>query len=285
MIARGVDDRDREIRQLAGATFAPVALDNEDKLAERFAGCDAVAHCAGINREMKSGDFEHVHVEGTRHVERAASKAGVHKIVITSFLRARPNCGSPYHESKWASEEIIRGSEMDYTVFKSGMVYGRGDHMLDHLSHTLFTVPVFACVGLREKPIRPIAIADMVKIMVASLVEGNLSRQTVFVVGPEELRLSEAVSRVASVIGKHPLIIRLPVAFHQGLALFLEHVMKIPLISQAQVRMLAEGIVEPAPPCDALPNELAPSTPFTLSQIKEGLPPPGPFTRSDLMRL
>src|SRR5215471_15664002 len=114
LIARGLDDRDREIRQLAGATFAPVALDNEDKLAERFAVCDAVAHCAGINREMKPGDFEQVHVEGTRHVERAASKAGVHKIVITSFLRARPNCGSPYHESKWASEEIIRGSEMDY---------------------------------------------------------------------------------------------------------------------------------------------------------------------------
>ena len=42
------------------------------------------------------------------------------------------------------------------------MVYGRGDHLIDHLSHTVQTLPVFATVGFREKPIRPIPIDDLI---------------------------------------------------------------------------------------------------------------------------
>lgn len=283
LISRGLDVRDRAIRELSGVTFAAAGLDDEAKLVEHFASCQAVAHCAGINRQIETGDFDRVHVAGTKHVINAARTAGVSKVVITSFLRARPNCGSPYHESKWAAEEIVRNSLLDYTVFKSGMIYGKGDHMLDHLSHALHTVPAFASVGLHEKPIRPIAVDDMVSIMVASLVQGRLSRQTVYVVGPEELLLSEAVRRVSDVIGKKPILFPLPVACHQILACVLERVMKIPLISQAQVKMLAEGIVDPLPPCDALPPDLLPTTTFSAPVIREGLPEPGPFSRADLL--
>ena len=51
LIARGHDHTDPTIYQLPGATFVPVGLDDVAKLTRAFAGCDAVAHCAGINRE------------------------------------------------------------------------------------------------------------------------------------------------------------------------------------------------------------------------------------------
>src|SRR5215213_6516989 len=129
------------------------SLDDVDRLTEAFAGCQAVAHCAGINREIGDQTFARVHVEGTRNVVAAAKNASGEKIVLMSFLRARPDCGSPYHESKWEAEEIVRDSGLDYTVIKAGIVYGRGDHMLDHLSHALYTFPVFGLVGLKEKSI------------------------------------------------------------------------------------------------------------------------------------
>jgi NADH dehydrogenase len=98
-------------------------------------------------------------------------------MVFMSFLRARPNCGSAYHESKWAAEEMIRSSALDYTIVKAGMTYGTGDHMLDHLSHSLYTLPLFATVGIVEKPIRPLAIEDLLAVLRASAVEGRLSRK------------------------------------------------------------------------------------------------------------
>jgi NADH dehydrogenase len=167
-------------------------------------------------------------------------------------------------------------------VFKCGVIYGKGDHMLDHLSHAFHTFPVFAFVGFNDRPIRPNAVEDVTHIVETSLVGGALSRQTVAVLGPEELTLREAVRRVARVVGKRPLMFPLPLWFHYILGWFVERIMAVPLVSVAQVRMLSEGLAEPCPRCDMLPPELAPKIPFSEGQIRKGLPPAGSFGLRDI---
>jgi NADH dehydrogenase len=100
--------------------------------------------------------------------------------------------------------------------------------------------------------------------------------------GPEEMPLSQAVRRVASVIGKQPVFMRMPVWFHYALARVLEATMKIPLVSTAQVRILSEGIAEALPVCGKLPADLLPTTRFSDEQIRRGLPQAGSFGRKDL---
>ncbi len=267
------------------ARRAPVVqtdLSDGRVIAEAFAGCDGVAHCAGINREIGTQTYQRVHIDGTRNVIDAARNAGVKRILLLSFLRARPGCGSAYHESKFAAEEMVRGSGLDYTVLKAGMIYGRGDHMLDHLSHTLFTMPLFATVGFRERPIRPVAVREMTRIIMAALTEGRLSRATVAVLGPETLLLSEAARRVARAIHRRVWIVPAPVWFHRGLSMVCERTMRVPLVARAQVQMLAEGFLEAAPFADELPEDLRPRLPFTEEQIMAGLPESGPFRLTDL---
>ena len=258
------------------------SLDNVDQLTAAFANCKGVAHCAGINRELGNQTYARVHVEGTRNVVAAAKAAGVEKIVLMSFLRARPDCDSAYHESKWEAEEIVRNSGLDYTVIKAGIVYGRGDHMLDHLSHALNTFPIFGLVGLKEKSIRPLAVEDLVHVMRAALVDRRIKRQTIALVGPEEIYLSEAVRRVAEVVGKRPLMFPLPVACHQLMARVFERFMKVPLTSVAQVRILSEGVVEPGSPVVPVPYDLVPTRRFTDEQIRNGLPQTRTFCVGDL---
>lgn len=282
LIARGLDQTDPTIRQLPHTSFHPIGLQSADALAKAFAGCDVVAHCAGINREIGEQTYQRVHVEGTRHVVEAAQRADVRKIVLISFLRARPNCGAAYHESKWQAEEIVRHSGLDHTILKCGVIYGKGDHMLDHLSHAFHTFPVFAFVGFTDQPIRPNAVEDIVRLAQTVLLEGALSRKTVAVVGPEQLTLREAVRRVARVVGKSPVMFPLPVWFHYALGWAVERIMKVPLVSVAQVRMLREGLAAPATACEPLPAELAPRIRFTEEQIRRGLPAPGPFRAKDL---
>ena len=257
------------------------AVDDVDALAKRFEGCDVIAHCAGINREIGEQTYERVHVRGTAAVIEAAKRAGVRKIVLMSFLRARPSCGSAYHESKWAAEELVRKSGLDFTILKSGMIYGRGDHMLDHLSHALHTFPLFLMVGLREKAIRPVAIEDLIRVLRAAVM-GRMSRETVAVTGAEELTLSEAVRRVARVTGRRVWMLRAPVWMHIALAQVFEWTMKVPLVAKAQVRILSEGVVEAVPFASEVPRDLAPQRSFTDAQIDSGLPPRGGFTLRDL---
>jgi len=282
LLARGLDATDPAIRNGSNAHFIPLGLENVAELVNTFANCATVVHCAGINREIGSQTFQRVHVDGTRNVVTAAQKAGVCKIILISFLRARPNCGSAYHESKWAAEEIVRGCGLDYTIFKCGVIYGKGDHMLDHLSHAFYTFPLFAFVGFHDQSIRPAAIEDVARIASHSATTTALSRQTAAVLGPEELTLRQAVRRVAKVIGKKPLMFPLPLSFHYTLGWCIEKIMRVPMVSVAQVRMLAEGISVPLSGCPTLPGELAPRIRFTEDQIRKGLPPPGRFGLRDI---
>lgn len=282
LVARGKNACGESIYKLPKTSFFGSDLSDPQELLRAFLSCDAVVHCAGINREIGVQTYRRVHVEGTKHVVEAARLAGVGKIVLLSFLRARPKCGSAYHESKWAAEEIVRGSGLNYTIFKAGVIYGRGDHMLDHLSHALYTFPIFGLVGMKEKQIRPLAVEDLVEVMLASFHDARLSNKTVSITGPEEITLREAVRRVGSVIGKHPLYVPTPLEIQKVIAWVAERTMKIPLLSLAQLRILSEGMVEALPPCDALPADLQPATRFVAEQIQHGLPPPGPFGLRDL---
>ena len=154
--------------------------------------------------------------------------------------------------------------------------------MLDHLSHAFHTFPLFAFVGFKPQLMRPVAVGDLARIIKAALAEGRLTRKTVAVTGPEELTLEQAVRRVGSVVGKTPFYFKLPVAFHYGLAWVCEKLMKVPLISKAQVMILSEGLIEPGTECDALPDDLVPQQLFSEAIIQEGLPPAKRFGVSDL---
>jgi NADH dehydrogenase len=260
-----------------------VVIGRRDDVDRALVGCDAVVHCAGINRELGSQTYRSVHIGYTVRVVQAARRAGVTRIAMLSFLRARPGCGSGYHESKWAAEEIVRGSALDWTVLKAGVIHGRGDQMLDHLSHAFHTFPVFGLVGLRSRPVRPVAVDDVARILVAAAVgDARLSGRTFAVVGPDELPLSDAVRRVADVVGRRPLFVPLPIALQRLVAALSEAVMTVPLISRAQVRILAEGIVEPLPAADGLPVDLLPTTRSDEAAIRAGLPAAGGFGVRDL---
>ena len=273
---------DRHSRQVPDSSMITCNVSDIRKLTAIFTSCEAVAHCAGINREVGDQTFQRVHVEGTRNVVEAAKRAGVKRIVLMSFLRARPNCASRYHKSKWTAEEMVRNSGLDYTIIKAGVVYGRGDHMLDHLSHALHTFPFFPLVGLKERTVRPLAVEDLVQVMRAALIDRRLKRQTVALLGAEEMYLREAVRRVAEVVGKQPVMFPLPVWCHALMARVFELTMSVPLVSRAQVRILAEGIAEPATPVVPVPYDLVPTRRFTTEQIRNGLPETGPFCVGDL---
>lgn len=260
-----------------------LASPDVDALARALAGCSALVICAGINRELGPQTYDAVHIRGTAAAVEAARRAGVGHVGLVSFLRARPDGPSAYHRSKWAAEAIVRESGVPFTILKCGVIYGRGDHLLDHLSHALHTFPVFGLVGMRERPVAPVAVDDVARILVAAaLGDARLHDRTFAVLGPETLALGAVVRRIGAAAGRRPVYVRLPVAAHLMIARASELVMRVPLVSVAQVHILAEGVVEAAPPADPPPADLAPATPFSEASILAGLPTAGPFGCRDL---
>ena len=87
---------------------------------------------------------------------------------------------------------------------------------------------------------------------------------------------------MAEVVGKQPVMFPLPLWCHRLLAHVFELTMKVPLISLAQVQILAEGVVVSSSPVTPLPYDLVPTRRFTPEQIRNGLPHPAPFCVGDL---
>ncbi|WP_127472906.1 NAD(P)H-binding protein [Microbacterium sulfonylureivorans] len=280
-VGRHVAERIGSGRAVVLSRRTGVDVEDVDALANAMTGCHVVVHCAGINRELGDQTFDRVHVRGTAAVIHAARRAGAQKIVMLSFLRARPSCGSGYHESKWEAEQIVRSSGLDYTVLKAGMIYGRGDHMIDHLSRLAQTIPFAATVGMREQSISPVPIDELVDVVVAAI-DGRLSGETVAVTGGETLLLSDAVRRVAAAVDRRVLVLPAPVAFHRVFAQVCEWTMTVPLVAKAQARMLAEGVTTAAGPAGDLPSDLQPRLPFDEIRIRAALPDRGRFGCGDL---
>lgn len=271
VIARGVNPQGDVLKKQGNINYQPMPMNDERKLFHAFNSCDAVAHLSGINREQEKGDFRRVHVEDTVRVIHAARKAGVKKILYVSFLKARPKCFSEYHETKWEAEELVRNSGLDFTVLKPGMIWGTGDHMITHITKALKILPIFAPVGVLQPKISPVAIQDMLDVMLASLLQNRLGGKTCAVLGPEVMTLGDAVWRVARAQGKLVAVIPLPALFHFTMASVLERMSPKPLVSVAQVRMLSEGMDKPWKDSEMLPEDLQPKTFFTADEIKAAL--------------
>ena len=260
----------RQAPRLDFASTISADINDLDSLLTAFASCDAVAHCAGINRQQDTQTFKRVHVEGTKNVVSACQKQGVKKLVLTSFLKARADSGSPYHESKWLAEEVVRSCDLDYTILKPGVIFGQGDHMIKHMSSALKLSPFFALIGA-DVSLRPVALADFSRIIAACLHDARLSKSSFAVLGPEKLRLSEAARRVASAMGRPVIPVPMPLAFCYALAHVLEATMKEPLLSIAQIKMIAEGLAEVLPGERELPDDLKPRLVFSLELLKAAL--------------
>lgn len=250
-------------------------------------GCDVIYHLAGINFERGEQTYTAVHVDGTRNVVHAAEDADVSKVVLTSYLRARPDCGSAYHETKWASEEIVRSSDVTGVVVKPGIIFGPGDQMLRNVGRSLVTTRIFPTIGRNPRYLRPVFVDDVVDVLAIAAVDDTLDGQTVPVVGPELLQLSELVERIGETLGISPVTVPLPVVFHRLSSRLQERVMDRPVITRAGLRMLREGATHPEPEdvCDELPRALRAHRGLTTDRIAAGLEDVSRFGLTDLRRI
>jgi NADH dehydrogenase len=115
-----------DVQSFPGGLFDAAALDAAMK------GCEQVIHLVGIIMEDRGRGvtFEKMHVEGTRAVVDAAKRNGIRRLVHMSALGARAGAASEYHRTKWAAEEYVAGSGLEWTIFRPSLIHGpRGEFM------------------------------------------------------------------------------------------------------------------------------------------------------------
>jgi NADH dehydrogenase len=161
-----------------------------------MAGCDAVIHLVGIISEAGSLTFENVHTRLTETMVRAAKQAGVRRFVHMSALGTRANAVARYHQTKWAAEEIVRASELDWTIFRPSIIYGPDDGFVNLFARMARISPVVPLVGGGHSKFQPISVENVARCFVAALMEPQAIGRTFDLCGDEVLTLRQIVDAV-----------------------------------------------------------------------------------------
>ncbi len=117
----------RDQPQRDGLEWINGTLDDRAALHRLVVDADAIIHVAGTISAPDAAGFEKGNVEGTLAMLAAATAGGVKRFVHVSSLAAREPKLSLYGASKARSEELVKGSGLDWAIVRPPAVYGPGD--------------------------------------------------------------------------------------------------------------------------------------------------------------
>lgn len=221
---------------------------DEASLAGATEGSGAVIHLVGIISEVGRSTFENVHARGTENVVRAAQAAGVRRFVHMSSLGTRPDARSRYHTSKWAAEEFVRRSGLEWTIFRPSVIYGPGDQFVNVLARMSRFSPVLPVMGCGTNKLQPVPVEAVAAAFVRALSEPRAVGQTYDLVGGEVFTFVELLDEILAVTGRRRFKLHLPMPLARALAAVLEFVYprllgRAPPLNRDQLLMLEEDNV------------------------------------------
>ena len=198
------------------------SLADASQVAPAAAGADAIIHLVGIISECGDQTFDRVHRGLTATLVRAAQTAGVRRFLQMSALGTRANAASGYHRSKWAAEEVVRGSGLDWTVFRPSLIYGREDHFTNLFARLARWLPVLPVMGPGNRFMQPIAVECVAQAFVAALSRAETVGQTYDLCGPERLTFRAILGEILQATGRRRRLVSIPLPLARVQASILE---------------------------------------------------------------
>ncbi len=173
-------------------------------------GMETVVHLVGIISEAGKITFENVHVCGTRNMIAEAQRAGVKRFVYMSALGTRPNAVSRYHQTKWAAEELVCGSGLDYTIFRPSLIYGPQDHFVNLFAKIIRFSPVVPVMGDNRARFQPVPVEVVAAAFARSLAEPESIGETYDLCGPETFTIPEILDHIMRAMRRKRLKLHVP---------------------------------------------------------------------------
>jgi uncharacterized protein YbjT (DUF2867 family) len=196
---------------------------------------DAVINLVGVLQGRRGDpygpEFAKAHVELPRKIAAACEAKGVRRLLHMSAIGADSQGPSMYLRSKGDGEKAIRESGLDWTLFRSSVVFGPEDNLLNQFAflERVFPVIPLACA---DAQFQPVFVGDVAKAMVNVLDLDAANGHTYELAGPHVYTLAELVRFAGATIGKHARIIKLPDSLGRLQAMTMEMAPGEPIISR-----------------------------------------------------
>lgn len=185
-------------------------------------GVRVVYHLASSEHSGARADLQNVDIEGTRNLALAASDTPVERFIFLSHLHADRASAYPLLKAKGIAEEALRKSGVPYTIVRSAVVFGLGDHFTTVLARLLAISPFFLLPGRGETLVQPLWVEDLAACLTWLLENDATINQTYEIGGGEYFSFRQVVEIVLHTMRKRRLLIPCSPPFLRALTVTFE---------------------------------------------------------------
>jgi uncharacterized protein YbjT (DUF2867 family) len=220
-----------------------------DGLAASVEGCSALVHLVGIIREQRGRGvtFDRLHTQATRNMLALARAAGIKRFAQMSALGARPGARARYHQTKWEAEEAVRASDLQWTILRPSIIFGRGDAFMSVLGRAVKRLPVMPVLGDGRYRLQPIPVEQVAEGFGRALRTPESVRQTYEVAGPTPYAFVDLLDEIGRALAR-PRVRKLhvPLAPVQAMTRALDWLPFYPLSTDQLIMLEEESVTDPS---------------------------------------
>ncbi len=223
-----------------GVEIAYGDVRDKGSLIDAVKGADIAVSLVGILAETRKATFKAIHVDGVRNYLEACKEEDVKDFIHISALGTRENARSRYHQTKWEAEELIRGSSLNYAIFRPSVIFGREDNFVNLFARVIRLSPVINIPGTGKNRMQPVYVKDLVDAMTIAIKDRKYRGETYEIGGADTLTFDEIIDTICRVMGKKRLKLHMPMALLKPGAFLMETLLPNPILTRDQLLMLQE---------------------------------------------
>src|SRR6185295_2675740 len=176
---------------------SPVYGDVHDaeSLGAALAGCDAAYY---LVHSLDDAEFARRDADAAREFAQAAADAGVSRIIYLGGLGDDDDDLSEHLRSRREVEHLLGDAGVPVTTLRAGIIIGHGGISWEITRQLVENLPAMITPRWVRTKTQPIAIADVVRYLVAVLDLPDAAGQTFEIGGPEALEYTQMMHRLAA---------------------------------------------------------------------------------------
>jgi uncharacterized protein YbjT (DUF2867 family) len=219
----------------------PLAFDDPDALARSLEGAEVLYNTYWVRFNHALFTFDRA-VASTKILFDAAARAGVRRIVHVSILHARSADDLGYYKGKHELEVAIETCGVGHAIVRPGVLFGRGDILVNNIAWVLRHLPLFGTFGDGSYRLRPLHVDDMAALMIDHAHRtGNTHADAV---GPEGFEYRELVRTIAGILGVRRAIVPVPPTLGYWVGKLVNPMVKDVVITREEIEGLMRGLLD-----------------------------------------
>ena len=170
-----------------------------DDLAEALHGVDVAVYL--VHSIGQGSDWALTEESDAVNFARQAAKAGLRRIVYLGGLGRNSDALSAHLRSRHAVGQALASTGVDVVELRAGVVIGAGSASFEMLRYLVDVLPIMVTPRWVTTRCQPIAISDILELLVQAITDDGISAGICEVGGPDVVTYAEMMARYAQVAG------------------------------------------------------------------------------------